>query len=716
MIGDRRWGRSFVGTTANLRYRAILDNRDIVLTRWRRSDVNPISAAGQTFGNVVYDQVADVWRQFSHGQVDNKIYQITSTNSRIYGEPILALDLGAGGSWDDASIGVPFVWCETGETRPWRMIYRGASAADTDLQLGLATSLDGVTWERKDTAGNVLSAPVLSKAISGFGAVAIDFGGILKDGSTYYLYYNNISTSVRKIRLATSTDLVTWTPHAENPLYIGTVGEDVDGATADDNQGRFCADIVRWDKPDGTVRYVMFVPHYIGEHTTPEQEVYTCPSPIFLRANRSFVGTMFRTATTPASQQNGKYINSSGTDTPRLVTNDINRNVVTSSLTGHEVQAVVAMYVDLFGWTHELLIHDRTLAGKLEPDGTLAGCKLINVSADLPVSAPVFRLAPKGSDANVLGLWLPGQTGTMLDFSGNGIHMGAANGIVIDARGLKKVSTVSNSVARVPSVGNLTDPVVSVLEANRTDFSIEFTVEFADHWDSGIRYIYYHGASTTVRHINAYITGGEENYTLSIGLRSGSLSKTFSPTFPVASVELNTPIRFAICNNRVANDNVYIFRDGDLLLSGAFNWTIDDFSATDPPLPVAIGSIASGGSAWGGYIDELRVSNVCRHTENYTPANFVINYQSSGQIFMPVYDAGADKLGRLDLQNAVLPAGTSITVTARNAESLDDQSVDAGAFTLDVPTGRYHQYLITFATTDPTVTPSITGAVPMVFG
>jgi hypothetical protein len=702
------WDGKNMGRSQSPLWKSIADNRDILLTRWSRSDINPISRPGYTFGNIVWDASAAVWRYFTHYQTDNKIYQATSTDRRNFGANTLALDLGAGGAWDDTAIGVPFVWCEVGQTRPWRMFYRGLSAAGI-TSLGLATSTDGITWERKDTAGATLTDAVLPAAPSGFGYWDyhdIDFGSIIKVGNTYYLYYDRINTPTRKTGLATSTDLVTWTKHASNPLYIGTVGPDILGATVDDNQGRFCPDIVRWDTPNGVTRYVMFVPHYTGVHVKPEMEIYTCASPIFLQASRSFVGYMFKIDTTPGSYQNGQLIYV-GNDTPRITCSDISRNVNNSTLTGHQIEMVNDITTS--GYTHaeELFIYDRTLAGKVETDGTLTGCKLTNVWFDLPSSAPAFQLSP--TLANVRALWLPGQTRTLIDLSGNSIGVENYSG-GIDASGINFVAASTQYVTRIPVVA--TDALVTVLEADRQDFSLEFTCTFASQFTTGIRTIYSH-SNTTLRHIYCYITGGATDYTMSLTVRSGAASKSATITFPVAGISLNTPYRFAICRDYTTG-KIYFFKDGTLLNAGgsAFAWLIDDLSATNPPLPLYIGSNFTPANYWNGYIDEIRVSNSCRYTANYTPANFVINYQSSGQIFTSVYDAGRVRRGTLRLINPVLPANTSITVLARNAANLTDQSVTAGDFTLTNPTGQYHQYLITLATTSATATPSITGAIP----
>lgn len=688
----------------------VFDNRDLLLTRWHRSDVNPIAPMNYTWGNMVWDASASLWRLFTQYLTDNKIYQFTSANGRVFGARLLVLDLGSGGSWDDYQIGTPFAWCEPAEARPWRMIYYGKVSGGKS-PLGLATSLDGITWERKDTAGNVLTMAVLPV---GSGAewdnADLDFGGLIKVGNTYYLYYNNIVLTKRLAGLATSTDLVTWTKDvANNPIYIGTIGADIVGATPDDNQGRFCPDIVRWDTAVGVTRYVMFVVHYTGVHTLPEIEVYTCASPLFYRANRSYVGTMFRTSTTPLSRQNGVVVNSSGIDTPRLVTDDITRNIKTSTRTGNEVWSVNGIFAG--SWNQELLVYNKTLPGKTEADATLAGCKFVNISQDLPVMAPVIKLAPVGADANVRALWLPGQTRTLLDLSGNGLHLGKhTTHLVIDGNGALFDATASDLVYRSP--GFVDDPVVTILEADRTNWSVEFILTFTAVPVTGTFQIYDHEKSGNNLHINIRILGGTPNlsWRAAIGTGGGGLSQTAIQAVAEAAFTPGTRYAMAVCQDK-DNGKIYFFKDGALLNAGgsAFNYAIDDLSALNPPMGVIIGNDYTGTKPWNGYLDEIRVSNVARHTANYTPAPFVINYQASGQIFTGVTDAGAAKKGRLYLQGLSMPAGTSVAITARDALNIGDQSVDAGDFSATMPTGQYHQYLITLATTDATVTPSITG-------
>jgi hypothetical protein len=680
------------------------------LTSWSRSKISPYSKPGYTFGNLVYDPQAGLWRMYAHNVIDNKIYMSVSVNRRNFSTPVLVLDLGVG-SWDDYSVGVPFTWYEAGAVRPWRMVYRGRKSS-TAFWLGLATSLDGLTWERKDTAGVVLEDAVLKNGSSGWDSTpygSIDFGSIIKVGETYYLYYDLITVTNRKIGLATSTDLVNWTRHANNPLYIGTVGPDVVGATVDDDQGRFCPDIVRWDTPDGVTRYVMFVPHYVGTHIKPEMEVYTCSSPIFLVSERVFVGLMFEIDTTPASDQCGASIYL-GNDVPRIVVLDINR-VVPNGI-GHQIEMTNDVVTVEHGHAMELFVHDATLPGMV--DGLTIGCKLSDVIFDFPVDNPLFSLAPLASDANVRALWLPGSTGSLCDFSGNGIDL-VLNCDSVDGSGIKFISSQSGFVCRRPTLS--TDPLISKLEADRTDFSLEFTVRFASHFTSGTRAIFDFAKSSAARHMLFYITGGVSNYTITFSCKIGGVSQTVNTiTFPVASVVLNTPIRFAVCRD-CSDGKLYIFKDGSLLNAGgtAYAGEIDDFSLENPPIGLYIGSILASSSFWDGYVDEIRISDICRYTANYVPSGFVVNYASSGNIFTSVYDAGYPGRGTLIILSPVIPANTSIVVLSRDADSALDQSFDIGDFGPELPTGRYHQYLISMATSDASVTPAFRGAIAQVF-
>jgi predicted GH43/DUF377 family glycosyl hydrolase len=107
--------------------------------------------------------------------------------------PVLAV--GPSGAWDSGEVRYPSVFYD-GTT--YRMWYWGAGSG-CDL-MGLATSSDGITWTRPQTA-------------SGFGSC--DFAGqyapgaVIKNGSTFMMWY--WEPLGEAIGLATSADGISWT-------------------------------------------------------------------------------------------------------------------------------------------------------------------------------------------------------------------------------------------------------------------------------------------------------------------------------------------------------------------------------------------------------------------------------------------------------------------------------------------------------------------------
>jgi predicted GH43/DUF377 family glycosyl hydrolase len=199
--------------------------------RYGSNPVLPVGAAGQwddlwcVIWSIVI--VGSTWYGYYNGRrsaTDMKIGLATSTDDGLtwtknisWTNPIL--DVGAGGQWDETSVGSPCVWKEGSN---WYMLYNGKNAAGT-IAIGLATSSDGITWT-KDTVHNPVMACDAGQWDSGFISPGTR---MLKEGSTYYLYYCG-STSAgpvlanRKIGLATSTNLTSWSKSGNNPLISPT--------------------------------------------------------------------------------------------------------------------------------------------------------------------------------------------------------------------------------------------------------------------------------------------------------------------------------------------------------------------------------------------------------------------------------------------------------------------------------------------------------------
>jgi hypothetical protein len=256
---------------------------------WTKSGSNPM-ITGQ-FGSMWYNGANDYHAYYSDGtnvlhatSTDGISWTVDSTHN-----PVLAPTVG---SWDSGWIEVVQVWKE-GST--WYMLYRGHSASSSERKIGLATSADGLNWT-KNANNPVLSAsPATWEVSDGLG---LDPWGIIKIGSTYYLWYNTVNSTgsgTRATGLATSTDLIHWTKDTNNPIFQG---------------GRYCVTPFKYGS-----YYYLLVPHYDG--AAAHMELYRDTNPTFYPNEREFLGSIL---------EEGTGWDSGYLDTPSVLTNDINRN------------------------------------------------------------------------------------------------------------------------------------------------------------------------------------------------------------------------------------------------------------------------------------------------------------------------------------------------------------------------------------------------------
>jgi hypothetical protein len=99
------------------------------------------------------------------------------------------------------------------------MYYTAASASD--YSIALATSADGIHWQKY--AGN----PVLVSGAPGtWDDAGLLYCRVLLVGQTYLMWYSGRDGSTSRIGLATSHDGIVWTKHASNPvLDVGAPGQ-----------------------------------------------------------------------------------------------------------------------------------------------------------------------------------------------------------------------------------------------------------------------------------------------------------------------------------------------------------------------------------------------------------------------------------------------------------------------------------------------------------
>lgn len=124
------------------------------------------------------------------------------------------------GYWDQYALW-PYVLIHDGTYRMW---YRGESQLNAQspmvLSIGYATSLDGQTWSRDP------SNPVLTAGPEGaWDDYYVASGSVLWEGSTYRMWYTGCTIMRCQIGVATSPDGIHWTRESSIPVLTnGSTG------------------------------------------------------------------------------------------------------------------------------------------------------------------------------------------------------------------------------------------------------------------------------------------------------------------------------------------------------------------------------------------------------------------------------------------------------------------------------------------------------------
>jgi predicted GH43/DUF377 family glycosyl hydrolase len=193
---------------------------------WTKYPDNPVMVPGFSGewdaeyvypGSVIYnDTTYHIWYT---GGIDNdtsRIGHATSPDGVTWtkdpNNPVL--DVGPNGTWDESSMFGGGALVIDSIFHLWYTGHTGL-VNNANFLIGHATSTDGVTWT-KDT-----NNPVLDVGPDGeWDDTWISAGSVVYDGSEYHMWYsawNGGSESVR-IGHATSSDAVTWTKDANNPV------------------------------------------------------------------------------------------------------------------------------------------------------------------------------------------------------------------------------------------------------------------------------------------------------------------------------------------------------------------------------------------------------------------------------------------------------------------------------------------------------------------
>lgn len=250
-----------------------------------RDTTNPF-LIGQ-YGSVWYNGAGDYVFYYSDATNVNRATSTDGYSWTNYGSnPVLTPASGV--------IDVTYYWKE-GSTH--YMLYR-SNEWSGDWGVGLATSSDGISWNKS------ASNPVLTPTAD-WEDDKIDPWGLIKIGSTYYLWINNVGVAPRQTGLVTSTDLVNWTRNANNPIFADSI---------------YCVQPFKYGD-----YYYMLACHAttvatVGAAPLEKQIVlYRDSDPRFLPSNRQFLGYVLTGGGLGA--WDGKYL-----DTPTIITNDITRS------------------------------------------------------------------------------------------------------------------------------------------------------------------------------------------------------------------------------------------------------------------------------------------------------------------------------------------------------------------------------------------------------
>ena len=115
--------------------------------------------------------------------------------------------------WDSAYVSAPQVYYDGTTYRLW---YEGGNA--DQVNIGLATSLDGLTWTK------ATSNPVIHHGASGsWNESMVSPGGVFHDRGIFYMLLTGRAGAAdpQTIGLASSADDSTWTEFAQNPVLMG---------------------------------------------------------------------------------------------------------------------------------------------------------------------------------------------------------------------------------------------------------------------------------------------------------------------------------------------------------------------------------------------------------------------------------------------------------------------------------------------------------------
>ncbi len=183
---------------------------------WVDNVSNPIINCGDNYFNyfgvaqpvVLFDEGKyKMWYYGDEGSARKYVLYAESLDGIQWTEhPSPVLSPGPQGSWDSWAVHPGSIIKENGV---YKMYYSGWADQYGPWYIGLATSVDGISWNKKP-------APILSSASGWETQIASCF--ILKKEDKYFLYYTGRNMPQYKIGLAISEDGINFTRYSGNPI------------------------------------------------------------------------------------------------------------------------------------------------------------------------------------------------------------------------------------------------------------------------------------------------------------------------------------------------------------------------------------------------------------------------------------------------------------------------------------------------------------------
>ncbi len=202
---------------------------------WVPYPSNPVMTHGNTWDmngfsgiNVIKDgSTYKLWYEGVDNNGVNQIGYATSSDginwTPYQNNPVFSPDVN--GSWDDDDVGNPWIIKEGSSYKMW---YWGDNQQTDIDQIGLATSNDGITWQRSENSAVLAPNP----AIVWENGEGVGTPKVTRNASGYIMAYHAADQSgTIRIGLATSSDGATWIKSNNNPILNIGIGTDWDGVS-----------------------------------------------------------------------------------------------------------------------------------------------------------------------------------------------------------------------------------------------------------------------------------------------------------------------------------------------------------------------------------------------------------------------------------------------------------------------------------------------------